>query len=97
MCLTAAALLTVFLDFAIIGSLCMSLYYLGLLFYTLKVLPFFGYKAAPSLRTAPLADGPRAGMALCKAVYPNKYSTTFKVIKEQGKHNARIKETSGIA
>lgn len=45
MCLTAAALLTVFLDFAIIGSLCMSLYYSGLLFYTLKVLPFFGYKA----------------------------------------------------
>ena len=74
MCLTAAALLTVFLDYAIIGSLCMSLYYLGLLFYTLKVLPFFGYKA----------------------VYPNKYSISFKVIKEQGKHNASIKETSGI-
>ena len=75
MCLTAAALLTVFLDYAIIGALCMSLYYSGLLFYTLKVLPFFGYKA----------------------VYPNKYSTSFKVIKEQGKHNASIKETSGIA
>ena len=85
MCLTAAALLTVFLDFAIIGSLCMSLYYSGLLFYTLKVLPFFGYKAAPS------------GMVLCKAVYPNKYSTSFKVIKEQGKHNASIKETSRTA
>ena len=75
MCLTAAALLTVFLDFAIIGSLCMSLYYSGLLFYTLKVLPFFGYKA----------------------VYPTKYSTSFKGIKEQGKHNASIKETSAIA
>ena len=75
MCLTAAALLTVFLDFAIIGSLCMSLYYSGLLFYTLKVLPFFGYKA----------------------VYANKYSTTFKVIKEQGINNASIKETSRIA
>ena len=75
MCLTAAALLTVFLDFAIIGSLCMSLYYSGLLFYTLKVLPFFGYKA----------------------VYVNKYSTDFKVIKEQGINNASIKETSRIA
>ena len=75
MCLTAAALLTVFLDYAIIGSLCMSLYYLGLLFYTLKVLPFFGYKA----------------------VYPNKYSTTFKVIKTQGINNASIKETSRVA
>ena len=85
MCLTAAALLTVFLDFAIIGALCMSLYYSGLLFYTLKVLPFFGYKTAPSR------------MVLCKAVYPNKYSTTFKVIKEQGINNASIKETSGIA
>lgn len=85
MCLTAAALLTVFLDYAIIGALCMSLYYSGLLFYTLKVLPFFGYKTAPS------------GMVLCKAVYPNKYSTSFKVIKEQGKHNASIKETSGTA
>ena len=85
MCLTAAALLTVFLDYAIIGALCMSLYYSGLLFYTLKVLPFFGYKTAPS------------GMVLCKAVYPNKYSTSFKVIKEQGINNASIKETSRIA
>ena len=85
MCLTAAALLTVFLDFAIIGSLCMSLYYSGLLFYTLKVLPFFGCKHATQWR------------ALCKAVYPNKYSTTFKVIKEQGKYNASIKETSRVA
>ena len=74
MCLTAAALLTVFLDYAIIGALCMSLYYSGLLFYTLKVLPFFGYKA----------------------VYPNKYSTTFKVIQEQGINNANIKETSRV-
>ena len=74
MCLTATALLTVFLDYAIIGSLCMSLYYSGLLFYTLKDLPFFGYKA----------------------VYPNKYSTTFKVIKEQGINNANIKETSRV-
>ena len=75
MCLTAAALLAVFLDYAILGALCMSLYYSGLLFYTLTVLPFFGYKA----------------------VYPNKYSTSFKVIKEQGKHNVSIKETSGTA
>lgn len=45
MCLTAAALLTVFLDFAIIGSLCMTLYYSGMLIYVHKVLPFFGYKA----------------------------------------------------
>ena len=95
MCLTAAALLTVFLDFAIIGSLCMSLYYSGLLFYTLKVLPFFGYKHATQWRA--LCKTAPSRMVLCKAVYPNKYSTTFKVIKEQGINNASIKETSGIA
>ena len=32
-----------------------------------------------------------------KAVCVNKYSTDFKVIKEQGINNASIKETSGIA
>ena len=75
MCFTFAALLTVLVDTTIFYSLFMSLYYLGLLFYVCKVLPFFGYKA----------------------VYPNKYSTSFKVIKEQGINNASIKETSRVA
>ena len=75
MCFTFAALLTVLVDTTIFYSLFMSLYYLGLLFYVYKVLPFFGYKA----------------------IYPNKYSTSFKVIKEQGINNASIKETSRVA
>lgn len=75
MCFTFAALLTVLVDTAIFYSLFMSVYYLGLLFYVCKVLPFFGYKA----------------------VYPSKYSTTFKVIKTQGINNASIKETSRVA